>query len=249
MTEEERFSVITTCLEEARKADRYVTIIAGAGSNNTKEAVHLHKKVAALGVDASLQVTPWYNKPTQEGLYTHFKAVADADPLPVVLYNVPGRTGVDLLPETVAKLAKNCPNIVAIKEATGSIQRAQDIINALDGIRDDFTILSGDDGNILPLLAIGGHGVISVISHLCAADLVKMYHAWQERDIQTAQNMSKKVNNLSKLMFFRSNPLPVKHAVVLQNNLPRAIFREPLVPLSADDVQLMSKKLAEEGWI
>jgi 4-hydroxy-tetrahydrodipicolinate synthase len=166
LTPEEHAEVVATCVKTVAGK---VPVVAGAGANDTAKAVETTKRMAELGVDGVLSVTPWYNKPTQEGLYRHFRAVADASAKPVILYNVPGRTGVDMLPETIVRLAKDAANIVAVKEATGSIQRAQEIANKLHGVRDDFSILSGDDGLILGMLAIGGHGVISVTSHLCAA--------------------------------------------------------------------------------
>src|ERR1043166_1823574 len=129
LDDDEHATIVKTCVEECKGK---VPVIAGAGGNDTKKAIAKHKKIASLGVDGSLQVTPYYNKPTQEGLYRHFRAIAESNPLPIVLYNVPGRTGVDMLPETVARLAKDCPTIVAVKEATGSVARAQDIINRIE---------------------------------------------------------------------------------------------------------------------
>lgn len=244
MTRDEQLAVIKTCVE--RVAGR-VPVIAGAGDNATARAVDMHKRIADVGVDGSLQVTPWYNKPTQEGLFRHFEAVAASDPLPIVLYNVPGRTGVDLLPETVIRLAKACPSIVAIKEATGSCQRSQDLLCRLDGVRDDFTILSGDDGHILSLVAQGGHGVISVISHVCARDLVDMIAAFHAGDHDEAQRLSRKVSPLQAILFFRANPIPVKTAVAWRGLCTDAV-RLPLSPLNNDDKNELRAGLEQAGY-
>src|SRR5690606_24880868 len=156
LTVEEHLTVVKTCVEQVKGR---VPVVAGAGNNSTDRAIELHKSVKELGVDGALHVTPWYNKPTQEGLYRHFRAIAASASLPVVLYNVPGRTGVDLLPATVERLAREVKDVVAIKEATGSTQRSEEILRRLDGVRDDFAVLSGEDTHILTLLAQGGHGV------------------------------------------------------------------------------------------
>lgn len=247
LTPEEHVEVVTACKDEV--AGR-VPVVAGAGSNDTRRAVELHRRMHSLGVDGALHVTPWYNKPTQEGLYRHFRAVADAAPLPVVLYNVPGRTGVDLLPETVVRLARECPSIVAVKEATGSIQRAQDILNRLEGVRSDFAVLSGDDGLILGLLAIGGHGVISVTSHLCARELSAMVSAFRAGRIAEAQALSRRTSPLANILFFRSNPIPVKTALALQGALGvRENFRAPLCPLDEGERAQLRKMLETERWL
>jgi 4-hydroxy-tetrahydrodipicolinate synthase len=242
---EEHLLVVTTCKETVNGR---VPVIAGAGSNDTSKAIALHQRMHVLGVDAALHVTPWYNKPTQEGLYRHFRAIAESAPLPIVLYNVPGRTGVDLLPETVARLAKDCPSIVGLKEATGSVQRAQDLLNRLHAIRSDFALLSGDDGNILSLLALGGHGVISVTSHVCAAELVEMVNAWRARDIEKAQALSRRTSPLSNILFFRANPIPVKTALALQGRM-KANFRLPMCPLDDAELTQLTGMLKAEGWL
>jgi 4-hydroxy-tetrahydrodipicolinate synthase len=243
---DEHVAVVKACKDEVKGR---VPVIAGAGANDTKKAIETHKRVAELGADGSLQVTPWYNKPTQEGLYRHFRAIAEANPLPIVLYNVPGRTGVDMLPETVVRLAKDCPSIVGIKEATGSIQRAQEILNKVE--RNDFAVLSGDDGLILGLVAIGGHGVISVTSHLCANELSRMIKAFHTGKIAEAQALSKRTSPLSNALFFRSNPIPVKTALVLQGRIKglKASFRSPLCPLDAAELAQLTKMLEAERWL
>jgi 4-hydroxy-tetrahydrodipicolinate synthase len=257
LSEPEQDSVIETTLEVT--AGR-IPVVPGAGANDTRKAVERHRRVAALRAgtrgeyksSGALHVTPWYNKPTQEGLYRHFRSVADAADLPVVVYNVPSRTGVDLLPETVIRLAKDEPKIVAIKEATGSVQRSQDLLNRLAAVRPDFSVLSGDDGHILSLLALGGDGVISVTSHLCARELVAMVRAFDEKNMVEAQRMSRRTSPLSVSMFFRSNPLPVKTALALTGRGGGKIaarFRLPLCPLSDDETQQLRQMLITDGWL
>jgi 4-hydroxy-tetrahydrodipicolinate synthase len=243
---DEHVAVVKACKDEVKGK---VPVVAGSGANDTKKAVEMHKRMHELGVDGALHVTPWYNKPTQEGLYRHFRAIAEAAPLPIVLYNVPGRTGVDMLPDTIARLAKDCPTIVAVKEATGSIQRAQEILNKVT--REDFSILSGDDGLILGLLAIGGHGVISVTSHVCARELAQMVRAFHDGKIAEAQQLSKRTSPLANILFFRSNPIPVKTALALQGktgNL-KANFRLPLCPLDDGELAQLKKMLEGEKWL
>ena len=248
LSAEEHALVVKACVDAVAASPRKVPVVAGAGSNDTKKAVELHARVQSLGVDGALHVTPWYNKPTQEGLYRHFRAIAESSSLPVILYNVPGRTGVDMLPDTIGRLAKDCPTIVAVKEATGSIQRAQEVLNRLHGVRSDFSVLSGDDGNILSLLALGGHGVISVTSHVCVAELSKMVAAWNERRIEEAQALSRRTSPLATILFFRSNPIPVKTALALQGRM-RANFRLPLCPLDDGETQQLKGMLQAEGWL
>ncbi|MFZ9888153.1 MAG: 4-hydroxy-tetrahydrodipicolinate synthase, partial [Myxococcota bacterium] len=200
-----------------------------------------------LGVDAALHVTPWYNKPSQEGLYRHFRAVVDSASLPVVLYNVPGRTGVDLDNQTVVRIAKECQLVVGLKDATGSLQRSEELLAALSGVRDDFSVLSGDDGHILTLLAQGGHGVISVISHLCAEELCAMFDAWNAGDHETAQQISRRIRPLASTLFFRSNPLPVKTALAMRGRL-REVFRLPLCPLAEGERAELQSRLVAAGF-
>ncbi len=246
--------VITTTLGVVKGA---VPVVAGAGANDTRQAVDNHKRVAALRsgthqVSGALHVTPWYNKPTQEGLYRHFRAVADAADIPIILYNVPGRTGVDLLPETIVRLAKDEKKIVAVKEATGSVQRSQDILNKLASIRADFSVFSGDDGHILSLLALGGDGVISVTSHLCGRELVQMVRAFDDGDLRGAQALSRKTSPLSTTIFFRSNPIPVKTALALTGRGGGKIaarFRLPLCPLDESELAQLKKMLTADGWL
>jgi 4-hydroxy-tetrahydrodipicolinate synthase len=244
MSPEEQLQVIKACKEQAKGR---VPIVAGAGNNATARAVDMHQAVKELGVDGALHVTPWYNKPTQEGLYQHFKAVSESASLPIVLYNVPGRTGVDLLASTVERLARDIPDVVAVKEATASPARSADILARLADERPDFSVLSGDDGHILSLLGQGGHGVISVISHLCAEDLRAMFDAWHEGDVKEAQRLSRKVSPLQPALFFTANPIPVKTALALQGKMKES-FRLPLCPLDDDGRAELRQRLADAGY-
>ncbi len=255
---DEQDLVITTTLDEVKGQ---VPVVAGAGANSTKAALEHHARVAALragdyGVDGALHVTPWYNKPTQDGLVAHFEALASSQALPIVLYNVPGRTGVDLLPETFFRLKKadSDNRFVAIKEATGSVQRSQALLNGLHtmGKADSTAILSGDDGHILSLLALGGDGVISVTSHVCAKELAMMVRAFDKGQHSEAQALSRRTSVLAEILFFRSNPIPVKTALSLRGQCQGLVaprFRLPLMPLSDADTAELGRRLSEAGWL
>jgi 4-hydroxy-tetrahydrodipicolinate synthase len=255
MSIDEQDLVITTVLDEVKGV---IPIVAGAGANDTKKAIERQQQVAALVssggfvVDGALHVTPWYNKPTQDGLFAHFMAVATSAELPIILYNVPGRTGVDMLPDTVLKLVVADRRFVGIKEATGSVQRSQDLLNAFHaaGKGNDIAVLSGDDGHILSLLAIGGDGVISVTSHLCARELSQMVKAFDAGDMAAAQALSRRTSPLSNHMFFRSNPIPVKTALAMRGQAGIAArFRLPLVPLSESETAELKQRMTSSGWL
>ncbi|AFZ09989.1 4-hydroxy-tetrahydrodipicolinate synthase [Microcoleus sp. Pol14C2] len=188
-------------------------VIAGAGSNSTSEAVAATKKAAKLGLDGCLQVVPYYNKPPQEGLYNHFRAIAQSAPeLPIMLYNIPGRTGQNMLPETVARLAE-IPNIVAVKEASGNLDQASQIRCLTSP---EFAIYSGDDSLTLPMLAVGGSGVVSVASHLVGEQLQQMIEAFEAGQVQVATQIHLQLFDLFKALFLTTNPIPVKTALKLQ---------------------------------
>ena len=188
-------------------------VIAGAGSNSTKEAVAATQKAAKLGLDGCLQVVPYYNKPPQEGLYNHFRAIAQSAPeLPIMLYNIPGRTGQNMLPETVARLAE-IPNIVAVKEASGNLDQASQIRCLTSP---EFAIYSGDDSLTLPMLAVGGSGVVSVASHLVGEQLQQMIEAFEAGQVQVATQIHLQLFDLFKALFLTTNPIPVKTALKLQ---------------------------------
>ena len=221
---EEHYRVIEVAVKAANKR---IPVIAGTGANSTDEAIEITKKAKKLGADGSLLVTPYYNKPTQEGLYRHYKAVADAVKIPIVLYNVPGRTAVNMLPSTVARLTE-CKNIVGIKEATGDMKQASELIRLCG---DRLTVLSGDDFTTLPLLALGGHGAISVTANVAPKDSAEMYNAWANGDIAKARELHYKLEPINSAMFIETNPIPVKTALVMMGKI-REEFRLPLCEMS-----------------
>jgi 4-hydroxy-tetrahydrodipicolinate synthase len=193
------------------KARGRIKIMAGTGSNSTKEAIRMTKAAKAAGATGTLQVGPYYNKPTQEGYYKHFGSVAESTGLPIVLYNIPGRTGSNILPETMAKLAKDFPNIVAVKEATGSLDQASQIAALCD-----LTILSGDDSLTLPLMSIGGKGVVSVVGNIVPRDMMAMVKAFSDGKFAEALTWHKKLFPLCRdLLSVATNPIPVKTAMKL----------------------------------
>lgn len=221
---EEHYRVIEVAVKAANKR---IPVIAGTGANSTDEAIEITRKAKKLGADGALLVTPYYNKPTQEGLYRHYKTVADAVKIPIVLYNVPGRTAVNMLPSTVARLTE-CKNIVGIKEATGDMKQASEIIR-LCGER--LTVLSGDDFTTLPLLALGGHGVISVTANVVPKDSAEMYNAWERGDIAKARELHYKLEPINAAMFIETNPIPVKTALAMMGKIKEE-FRLPLCEMA-----------------
>jgi 4-hydroxy-tetrahydrodipicolinate synthase len=209
LTWDEEYQLFQVVLESVGSR---VAVLAGTGSNSTREAIAATDKAAKLGLHGSLQVCPYYNKPPQEGLYRHFKAIAQNADLPLLLYNIPGRTGVNLLPETVARLAE-IPSIIGIKEAAGSIEQVCAIRELTEP---DFLIYSGDDALTLPFLSIGAHGVISVAAHLVGPQMQQMVKAFLTGDIQQAQVFHQKLLPLFRALFLTTNPIPVKCALELR---------------------------------
>lgn len=215
-----------------------VPVIAGTGTNDTRASIELTKRAEEAGVDAVMLVAPYYNKPNQEGLYQHFKAIAESTPLPVMLYNVPGRTSVNLAPETVIRLAA-IPNIVAVKEAGGNLEAMAEIIERTP---DDFQLYSGDDSLTLPVLAIGGAGVVSVASHIIGNEMQQMIRAFQAGDHQAAAALHRKWLPLMKGLFAAPSPVPVKTALQLRG-LDVGSVRLPLVPLTEQERNELSRLL------
>jgi len=217
--------------------------IVGAGSNSTAEAIELTVFAKKVGADATLQVTPYYNKPTQGGFYEHFKAIAEAVDLPVVLYNIPGRCGAGMTPETIARLAE-VENIVAVKEATGSLDQASEIAS-----RCDITIISGDDSLTLPLASIGGKGVISVVANIVPADVKAMTDLILEGDLISARQWHKKLFALCKSMLtLATNPIPIKAAMAMLNMAPEEL-RLPMMPLEQGKRAALKQTLDEYGLL
>lgn len=205
-------------------------IVAGAGTNCTASTIDLVKKMEACGVDGVLVVGPYYNKPTQEGYYQHFAAVAKATKLPIIVYNVPGRTGGNIAPETVARLAADFSNIVAIKEAAGNVAQTAELYRVLP---EDFSIYSGDDGLILPFLSVGACGLISVLANVNGNILQQLMQAYSEGRVKDAADLNKVMVPLAKAMFIESNPIPIKAAVTKVTGIEAGAPRLPLTPISA----------------
>ncbi len=220
-----------------------IPVIAGTGSNSTIEAIMLTKFAEQAGADAALVVTPYYNKPTQEGIYRHFRTLADRTSLPLILYNVPGRTVVNIEPETVERLFCECENIIGIKEASGSLEQASRII-FLCG--EDLILLSGDDAVNYPLLTIGGKGFISVTANIAPADVSEMYNSFARRDIGRAKELHYRLLPLNRILFVESNPIPVKAALAVMGKISPEI-RPPLYELSGKNLKKLKSELNRYG--
>ncbi len=242
LTYEEHERIIEVAIETAKKR---ITIIAGTGANSTQEAIMLTKHAAASGADASLQVAPYYNRPTQQGLYEHFKAVAESVPIPIILYNIPSRTGVNIEPETIARLAGKCKNIVAVKEASGNLEQMSRV-KLLCG--KTFDLLSGDDALTLPVLSIGGTGIISVVANIVPKDVANLVQAFEKGDIAGAIQWHYKLLPLVKAMFLETNPIPVKTAMGLMG-LCEPDARLPLCAMSNENLEKLKKALKDYGLL
>jgi 4-hydroxy-tetrahydrodipicolinate synthase len=241
LTHEEHDRVIEITIDAVKKR---VPVIAGTGSNNTTEALRLTKHACDAGADGALIVCPYYNRPTQEGLYQHFKTIAESVPIPIIPYNIPSRTGVNLMPEMVAKLAK-IKNIVGIKEASGSITQMSDIINLCD---DDFAVLSGDDIFTLPLMAMGGAGVISTVSNVAPADMAGLVDAFAAGDMARAKSFHRKMSPLIETLFIEVNPIPVKAALALMGKIEYE-YRLPLCKMAEANFEKLKKIMVNYGLI
>ena len=238
LSHQEREQVIRLAVAIANKRGQ---VLAGTGSNATHHAVADTKAAEKLGVDGALLVAPYYNKPSQEGLFRHFKTVADATSLPIMLYNIPGRCGVDIAPDTVARLAKECRNIVSIKEASGSVERVSELRAHLP---ESFTILSGDDSLTLPFMSVGAVGVVSVASNLFPAEICALVHAYESGDVKSAENLHRKLFPLFKDLFIEPNPVPVKTALGWRGAMSGEC-RLPLCEMSEANQARLRKSLAE----
>jgi 4-hydroxy-tetrahydrodipicolinate synthase len=240
LTHDEWLQVIHQTIEVANGR---VPIVAGATSNNTAEAVQKAKEVAAIrGVDAILTASPYYNKPTQEGQYQHFKAIADAVDKPLVLYNVPGRTAANIEPPTLLRLAK-IPNIVAVKEASGNMAQIMEICNQ---VPEDFAVLSGDDAMTLPILSVGGVGLISVISNQIPKEMADMVRAALNNDWASARSLHRRFLNLMNANFIESNPGPVKAVLAMMGRIEET-YRLPMVPMRPENRAKLERIAAEAG--
>ncbi len=241
LTHAEHDRVVAFTVEVVR---RRVPVVAGTGSNSTEEAIALTKHAKAAGVDGALLITPYYNKPTQEGLFLHYKAVAEAVDLPLVVYNIPGRTGVNMLPSTIARLTV-CPTVVAVKEGSGAVQQASEIIQ-LCGER--LTVLAGDDALTLPMMAVGGKGVITVTANLVPTKMAQLVNAFREGRVEAARAMHYELYPLFTALFYETNPIPVKEALHLMGKIAPEI-RLPLCPMGNDNKAKLLTVLKAAGLV
>jgi len=239
LSHDEHIEVVRITVEQV--AGR-VPVVAGSGSNSTSEALELTRRVQGTGADACLMITPYYNKPTQEGLYQHYRHVAESVDIPIILYNVPGRTGVNMLPETVGRLAE-VPNIVGLKDATGDLKQAS---YTLALVPDDFVLLSGEDTLVYSLMSLGGHGVISVTSNVAPREMSDMVRAYLSGDIVGAKKLHYRLLPLCDALFVETNPIPVKGALAMMGRIVNEL-RLPLVPLSERAVPGVRKALEDFG--
>ncbi len=242
LTHEEHEYVIELTVKAVKKR---VPVIAGTGSNSTDEAIRLTRFAEKVGADAVLSVVPYYNKPTQEGLYLHFKQIASEVNIPIILYNIPGRSGVNMTPETIARLAKDCKNIVGVKEATGSLQQASKILY-LCGM--DFVLLSGEDAINFPLLAVGGKGFITVTANVAPKDVAELYNTFMRGEFSQSRELHYKLLPLNEAMFIETNPIPVKAALSIMGKI-RGEFRLPLCPMAPANYEKLKTALKEYGLI
>ena len=240
-TWEEHFRIIEIVVKEA---EGKLKVVAGCGTNSTTRSLDNIKKAKELGADGAMVVTPYYNKPTQEGLYAHFMKLADEGSLPLMLYNVPGRTGVNMLPETVERLSKH-EMIVAVKEASGSLEQMSDIVNRC---RDRINLLSGDDGITLPILSIGGKGVVSVVGNIVPGDMLAMLRAFEKGDLEEARKWHFKLFPLCKAMFIETNPMPVKEAMNMLG-MDVGDVRLPLVRMKPENQEKLRAALKDYGLL
>lgn len=239
LSHDEHGKVIGKVIEIAKGR---IPVIAGTGSNNTSEALSLTKHAKKVGADGSLMITPYYNKPTQEGLYEHYKVIAEEVDIPIIIYNVPSRTGVSITPETVARLYE-IKNIVAIKEASGNIDQTSQILNLCD-----ITVLSGDDSLTLPIMSVGGKGVVSVVANILPGEVSEMVSSFLNGELEKSQKMHKSLFPICRAMFIETNPISVKTAMKLLGRI-NGEMRLPLCKMSVEHEKQLQKVLREYGMI
>jgi 4-hydroxy-tetrahydrodipicolinate synthase len=241
LSHDEHNRVIELTVEVVR---RRVPVIAGTGSNSTEEAIALTRHAKQAGVDGALLITPYYNKPTQEGLYRHYKAIAEAVDLPLVLYNIPGRTGINMLPATIARLSA-IKTITGVKEGSGSVQQASDIVQMCG---DRLTVLAGDDSLTLPMMAVGGKGVITVTANIMPAEMAGLVKAFGEGKVEEARRLHFKLSPIFAALFYETNPIPVKEALGLMGKIDPEL-RLPLCPMAQDTREKLIRVLKEAALI
>jgi 4-hydroxy-tetrahydrodipicolinate synthase len=237
LTDEERVRVVELLVDEA---NGQVPVLAGAGGYNTREIIHQVDEMRRVGASGILSVTPYYNKPTQEGLFQHYHAIADSTPLPIIVYNVQGRTGVNVETPTLRRLAE-IPNIVGVKEASGNITQMADVCRVMPS---DFIVLSGDDAITLPLMAIGGRGIISVVSNEIPAEMVQMVEAAERGDFAAARAIHTRIMPLMQINFIEANPVPVKAAMAAMGLLEES-YRLPMCPPRPESMEKIVRVLKE----
>jgi len=242
LSEEEWEQVVKTTIETVKGKK---PVIPGTGTNSTDKTINLTQKAKELGADACLVVTPYYNKPTQEGLYQHFKAIVKSVKLPIIIYNIPGRTGVNMLPATMERLHKEFPKIIiGVKEASGSLDQVSEIISRCGK---DFNVLSGDDSLTLPILAVGGKGVISVIANIVPKEIAELIAYYFKGENIKASELNKKLFMLSKTMVVETNPIPIKYAMSVLG-MPSGKLRLPLTEPSLENQKIIQSALQQFGF-
>jgi len=239
---EEHDRVIEITIEQVKKR---IPVIAGTGSNSTQEAIMLTRHAAKAGADASLQVSPYYNRPTQKGLYEHFKAIAESVNIPIILYNIASRTGVNIEPETIAKLAHDCETIVGVKEASGNLDQMSRI-KQLCG--QSFDLISGDDSLTLPILSVGGTGVISVVANIVPKDVANLVAEFEKGNLKKTQEIHYKLLPLIKAVFLETNPIPVKTAMGLLG-MCEPDLRLPMCAMLPENLEKLKKVLKDYGLL
>lgn len=240
LSHEEHEYVIELTVKAVKKR---VPVVAGTGSNSTKEAIRLTRFAEQIGADAALLVVPYYNKPTQEGLYLHFKQIASQVSIPIILYNIPGRSGVNMNPETIFRLARDCKNIIGVKEASGSLVQASKILS-LCGM--DFLLYSGEDALNFPLLAIGARGFITVTANVAPRDVADLYEHFARGDFEKARELHYKLLPLNEALFLETNPIPVKAALSMMDKITYE-YRYPLCQMSDNNYSELRKALTDYG--
>lgn len=241
LTDEEKLTLFSAVQEAVGSR---VQVWAGVGTNSTAKSVEMTRNASKLKIDGVMAVTPYYNKPSQEGLYRHYRNIAEATTLPVLLYNVPGRTGINMLPDTVKRLAE-IDNIVALKEASGNMDQMTELAN---GAPEDFHIYSGDDSLTLPMMSLGAHGVVSIASHLVGREISNMIGAYIAGDVKKAQEIHSRLFPVFKVLFITSNPVPLKESLRVLGK-DSGILREPLCPPSEGECSEITSVLKEYGLI
>jgi len=242
LSHDEHKRVVEIVVETARKR---LHVIAGTGSNSTAEAIDLTTHAARAGATGALVVNPYYNKPTQEGLYRHFRAVAESAALPILVYNIQSRTAVNVETATLARLAKDCRNIVGVKEASGNLDQMSQVVAACGP---DFSVLSGDDNLTLPLMAVGGHGVISVIANIVPKETAEMVHAALDGDYKRARELHYRLLPLARAAFLETNPIPIKEAMAMAGMLALE-YRLPMCPMSDAHRDTLRSILRQYGLV